>query len=218
MTDPFEVLRRVMQPRQRPPAGEVCEMCGERVPADHGHVASIGERRLLCACRPCYLLFTREGAGARRLRAVPQRFREAGSSAFTRAQWERLAIPVDVVFLFRQSDAVSPDGPSRVVACYPGPAGATESELDLAAWPQLVAGDPVLGDVEPDVEAVLVRRLGPDEFRCLVVPIDACYQLVGLTRRYWAGFGGGEEVWARFDAFFDDAVRRANPAGAGPRR
>jgi hypothetical protein len=204
-----------MQPRQRPPAGEVCEMCGEGIGAEHGHVASLSERRLLCACRPCYLLFTQEGAGARRLRAVPARYREASEFAFSQGQWDNLAIPVDLVFLFQQSDIVDPNAPLTIVACYPSPAGATESELDLGSWLEMAAANSVLADVEPDVEAVLVRRQGPGEFTCLVVPIDACYHLVGLVRQYWTGFQGGELVWHRIDEFFDNLHRRAAATRAG---
>jgi Family of unknown function (DUF5947) len=213
--DPFGVLRRVMQPRARPQPGEACEMCGEPITHMHSHVAALSERRLLCTCRPCYLLFTQPGAGSRRLHAVPDRYRLAADFAFTEAQWDDLAIPVDLVFLFQQSDLEVPDGPRKVVACYPSPAGATESELELAAWVELAAANPVLADVEPDVEAVLVRRYGAGEFTCLVVPIDACYQLVGIVRQYWAGFQGGDEVWHRIDDFFAEAHRRAGHPKAG---
>jgi hypothetical protein len=44
-----------------------------------------------------------------------------------------------------------------MVAFYPGPAGATESELPLPAWNRMVARDPRLAVLRPDVEALLVR-------------------------------------------------------------
>ena len=210
--DPFGILRRVMQPRERRRPGEACEMCGEQVSEAHSHVASLTERRILCTCRACYLLFTAEGAGARRLRAVPERVRLATDFSFSAAQWDDLAIPVDLVFLFQQSDAEDVEGPRRVVACYPSPAGATESELDLAAWAQIAAANPTLADIEPDVEAALVRRHDGETFTCLVLPIDVCYELVGLVRMYWAGFQGGDEVWQRIDAFFDQLLVRAGVA------
>jgi hypothetical protein len=214
--DPFGVLRRVMQPRERPRPGEVCEMCGEPVTDAHSHVASISERRIMCTCRACYLLFTAQGAGARRLRAVPERVRRADAFSFSQAQWDELAIPVDLVFLFQQSDVADIDAPRRIVACYPSPAGATESELDLAEWAAMAAANPTLADVEPDVEAVLVRRTGDGAFTCLVVPIDACYELVGLVRQYWSGFQGGDEVWRHIDEFFAQLLVRAG-GGQKPR-
>jgi hypothetical protein len=209
--DPFGVLRRVMTPRERPRPGEACEMCGEAVTAAHSHVASLSERRLMCTCRGCYLLFTAQGAGARRLRAVPERVISAEDFAFSQAQWDDLAIPVDLVFFFQQSDLDDPLGPRRIVACYPSPAGATESELDLSLWAEVAAQNPSLADVEPDVEAVLVRRSGDGAFVCLIVPIDACYELVGLVRQYWSGFQGGDEVWQHIDEFFAQLHTRARP-------
>lgn len=203
------MLRRVLQPRDRPPPGELCELCGEPIADGHGHVASLAERRLLCSCRACYLLFTNPGAGGRRLRAVPQRYRAVPDFAYSQAQWDELAIPVDLVFLFCQSELADPAAAQRTVACYPSPAGATESELDLGAWHEITAANPALADVEPDVEAVLVRRLAAGEFDCLVVPIDACYELVGLVRAHWTGFQGGDEVWRRIDTFFAGLHARA---------
>jgi hypothetical protein len=41
-----------------------------------------------------------------------------------------------------------------------------------------------------------------------IVPIDDCYELVGLIRSRWRGFGGGEEVWAAIHGFFDDLPTR----------
>jgi hypothetical protein len=55
------------------------------------------------------------------------------------------------------------------------------------------------------VEALLVRRAG-EGFECFLVPIDACYELVGLVRMHWKGFDGGQEAWEAIDGFFD-AVR-----------
>jgi len=64
-----------------------------------------------------------------------------------------------------------------------------------------------------DVEAALVRR-HEGAFECFVVPIDACYELVGLVRSHWTGVAGGAEVWARIEAFFDRLRERsASPGG-----
>jgi len=115
------------------------------------------------------------------------------------AQWEALQIPVRVAFFFDNSDL------GRVVAFYPSPAGATESLLPLEAWADVVAANPALTDLAPDVEALLVRRAG-EGFECFLVPIDACYELVGLVRMHWKGFDGGQEAWEAIDGFFD-AVR-----------
>jgi hypothetical protein len=139
---------------------------------------------------------------------VPERYRYDPGFALTPAQWDGLQIPVDLVFFFRQSDL------DRMVACYPGPSGATESLLDLASWRDVAAANPVLATMLPDVEAALVRRAS-GAYRCYLVPIDACYELVGLVRTYWTGFHGGDEVWARIDDFFERVRVRCEPAGGG---
>ncbi len=94
----------------------------------------------------------------------------------------------------------------RTIALYPGPAGATESQLDLAAWSEIIAENAVLATLEPDVEAVLLlRREGAT--RCFIVPIDAAYRLVGIIRTSWKGFDGGADAWAKIDAYFARAAR-----------
>ena len=89
------------------------------------------------------------------------------------------------------------------------------------AWNALANAHPWLTAAEPDVEALLARRQGP-EYLCLVVPVDACYELVGRIRTHWSGLGGGDRVRAEIDAFFAGALRRAEgptdrePAGTHP--
>jgi Family of unknown function (DUF5947) len=70
------------------------------------------------------------------------------------------------------------------------------------------AANPALGTVEPDVEAVLIRARG-NGFDGYVVPIDACYELVGMLRTHWRGFDGGAEAHAKIEEFFDGVARRA---------
>jgi hypothetical protein len=41
------------------------------------------------------------------------------------------------------------------------------------------------------------------------VPIDRCYELVGVIRTRWKGFGGGPDAWTEIDRFFDDLRREA---------
>ena len=69
--------------------------------------------------------------------------------------WARFAIPIGLAFFFRSSAA------GGVVALYPSPAGATECELDLAAWERARRRQPgAATSLEPDVEALIVNRLG----------------------------------------------------------
>ena len=205
---PLFVLRRIANRPPPPPAGEVCEMCGIRI-EEHGHVVDRTNRSLMCTCRPCYLLFTANGAELR-FRAVPDRYFSFPDFALGPGQWDQLEIPVGLAFFFHNSTM------GRMVAFYPGPAGATESELPLNAW-DLVAGEnPQLQLLEPDVEAILVRTpaRGSGEVTCYLVPIDVCYELVGGLRSVWRGFDGGREAHDRIDGFFQLVADRSKPAPA----
>jgi hypothetical protein len=95
-----------------------------------------------------------------------------------------------------------------VGAFYPSPAGATESLLPLDTWDRLLVDNEALRTMEPDVEALIVRRDDAHE-EAFLVPIDACYELVGELRRLWKGFDGGTEARDAMDAFFVRLAERA---------
>lgn len=199
-------LRRLAappQPAADSAAEERCEFCAAGIGERHGHVADVAEHRLMCVCRPCYLLFAPRGSGGGRYRGVGEDVRRVGDLDLDDARWDSLRVPVDLVFFFRQT------GADHLLAFYPGPGGATESELDLTAWSDIATANPVLEELEDDVEAALLRRR-EDVYSCHLVPIDLCYELVGVVRRRWTGLGGGPEVWREIDAFFaglDDRAR-----------
>jgi hypothetical protein len=180
-------------------------MCAVAIAEFHGHVVDLDVRSLMCTCRGCYLLFTAGGAGGKRFRAVPDRYLAFPDFELTPAQWDGLQIPVSVAFFFVNSSL------ERVAAFYPSPAGATESLLGLEAWDEIVTSNPALATLEPDVEAFLVRthprRTSAPE--CYLVPIDACYELVGRLRMLWRGFDGGREANDALEEFFDGVRTRA---------
>jgi Family of unknown function (DUF5947) len=179
---------------------EQCDLCGELIPPKHRHLIDVQDRRLLCACRPCSILFDHRGAGGGHFRLLPDRSRYVEGFELDDLLWQSFRIPVDLAFFFHSSAA------GRVVAFYPAPIGATESLLELDAWEELVRTNPVLEQLEPDVEALLVNRTHGAREQWLV-PIDRCYELVGVIRTRWKGFGGGPDVWAEIDRFFE-ALRR----------
>ncbi len=183
-------------------AVEHCELCREVLTDRHGHLVDTDKRSLACACRACYLLFTQEGAGGGRYRAVPERIYHDPSRSLSDLDWNDLQIPVAMAFFFYNSAI------GRVVAGYPSPAGPTECELDLEAWDRIAVEHPLLREMAPDVEAILVNRteLGNEVF---LIPIDMCYALVGELRMYWTGFDGGAEVRAALAAFMTGLRHRA---------
>jgi hypothetical protein len=185
--------------------GETCELCGEPVGPEHNHLVDLERRNLMCACRLCWMLFAPEGAGGGHFKAVPERYVAFPELRLTRAEWDSLQIPVSVAFFFVNSSI------ERVAAFYPGPAGATESLLPLDTWDELAIGHAELATLLPDVEAFLVRaERGAGEAECFLVPIDACYELVGRLRMLWRGFDGGREARQALDDFFAEVRARAS--------
>jgi uncharacterized protein DUF5947 len=172
---------------RRAAALERCELCGAAIGDDHRHLLEPQSREVLCACRACALLFDRGG----RYLLVPMRRTRLGE--VSDLDWEELRLPVDIAFFVHDSAA------GRDRAFYPGPMGATESQLPLRLS--------VLRTIQPDVEALLVdRHLGAREH--WIVPIDDCFRLVGIVRTHWRGLTGGKEVWAEIGRFFDGLERR----------
>ena len=177
---------------QRRPQAEVCEFCSVPLAGIHRHLLEVASRKLVCACDPCALRFENVIG---RWRLIPRDARPLPDFQITDAQWESLALPINLAFLF----SCTPAG--RVIAMYPSPAGATESLLPLASWRELVEANPVLTRMSPDVEAVLVNRLG-DAREYFIAPIDACYKLAGIIRLHWRGLTGGDKVRQELERFF----------------
>lgn len=200
---PYDVLARVRANRAAPqPVGERCEMCSEAIADEHQHVVNVDGRQLMCVCRGCYLLFT-DTAAALRYRAIPDRYLAFPGFALDRRAWETLQIPVGLAFFFRNSAL------GQTVAFYPGPAGATESELDLSAWNDIRAADPRVDMLADDTEALIFRVTSDEPPNCHLIPIDACYELVGRMRLLWRGFDGGQDVREFVDDFFETVARRS---------
>ncbi len=98
---------------------EQCELCAAPLSDEHRHVLDLRERRPLCVCRACSILFDRDGAGGGHYRLIPDRCRLVADFDLDDAFWLALHIPVDMAFFFESSAA------GRVVAFYPSPMGAT---------------------------------------------------------------------------------------------
>ena len=199
-------LRRFLA--ERPPQPERCGLCAAVVDdARHRHLVDTEQRSLVCACVPCALLMGQQGAAAGRFRAVPGRYLTDPGHRLDDRAWEALQIPVGVAFFFRNAAL------DRLVALYPSPAGATESELEPEAWTAALGDSRLAGLLEPDVEALLLRRTPAGRTACYLVPIDVCYELVGRMRLLWQGFDGGSKARAALDAFFAHVGQRARPVG-----
>ena len=196
-TSGFSALRRFAageKPlfKQHPPE-EQCELCSLRLSPEHRHLLETATRKIVCACDACAMRF--EGVLEGRFKIIPRDARHLPDFKISDAEWESLSLPINLAFFFYNTPN------QKMVAMYPSPAGATESLLPLTAWESLVRQNLLLNDMQADVEALLVNRVG-DKRDYFLAPIDKCFELVGTIRMHWRGLSGGEEVWRAIDEFF----------------
>jgi len=199
----FNLLRRLAQP---PAAEEKCDFCNTGLSPNHRHLFEVSTRLIICACEPCALRFQDVVGG--RFKLIPRDVRTLGDFQMTDTQWESLALPINLAFFFDSSAT------GKMTALYPSPAGATESLLPLDSWQELAAQNPELKEMAADVEAMLVNRVGASR-GYFIVPIDLCFELVGLIRSKWRGLSGGDEVWGAIEKFFARIRQQAQPSSSG---
>jgi hypothetical protein len=188
-------------PRQAPPSPSstaTCELCPIGIGEDHRHLLHLVERRIVCVCETCWSM-----------RSGDPEFRPPGSRTLWLEEfampdeiWSGFQIPIGLAFLMRSSVS------GGVVALYPSPVGATESELELTAWDALCEANPILEQMEPDAEALIVNRTA-DEHQYAIVPVDQCYSMVGLIKSRWEGISGGRGVEEAVGEFFERVRARA---------
>jgi hypothetical protein len=195
-------LARFVTAPTRTPSHARCELCTAEIGDVHRHVLELPTGGVLCACRPCAILFASPD-GFARYRTVPDRVRIDPSFALPPG---RLGIPVGVAFCVRASQ----DAP--FVANFPGPSGIVAAELSPEASNELARATPLAGLVEPAVEALLLHsERGALRTACYLVPVTAAYELAGRLRATWTGFTGGREAERELAAFFGELERRGTP-------
>jgi hypothetical protein len=195
---PINALRKFVITRE---PEERCDTCKSPLSDEHGHSFDPASRRVLCTCEECAALY------ASRFRPIPPEVTFLPDFQMNDAQWDDLMIPISLAFFCYNTSA------QRMTALYPGPAGAAESLLRLDAWDDLCASNPQLSALLPDVQALLVNRVGSVR-EYVIVPIDECYRLVGLIRLHWRGLSGGAVVWGEIARFFERLRKKGENAGA----
>ena len=178
---------------QRTADREHCDLCQASIPDDHRHLLNLHERQIVCVCESCWAI----RSGDADLRPVGSRTVWLSDFSLPDDVWAEFRIPIGLAFFMFSSVT------ECVVALYPSPAGATESELHFETWSRLVALNPVLRELEPDGEALIVNRMS-DPPAYAIAPIDRCYMLVGLVKANWQGISGGAAVPAAVDRFFEE--------------
>ena len=187
------VINTLRRFRERSSYQEKCEFCGIGLEAEHRHLLEVAKRRMVCTCTPCGLRFQDVVGG--RFKLIPSDIRHLSEFDLPDSEWESLALPINLAFFFYSTPH------QKMNAMYPSPAGATESLLPLTAWAALVERNSELTTMAADIEALLVNRVGATR-EYYIVPIDLCFELIGLIRVHWRGFSGGDKVWEEVDKFF----------------
>jgi uncharacterized protein DUF5947 len=172
---------------------ERCDLCGLSIPADHRHLLALSERAIVCACEGCWAMRSGEGD----YRPVGNRVVWLDDLDLPDDLWAMFQIPIGLAF-FMYSTVTQ-----CVVAMYPSPAGATESELHFESWARMTELNPVLAKLEPDIEGLIVNRL-LDPPRYAIAPIDRCYALTGAIKVAWEGISGGTGVEDAVASFFEE--------------
>jgi hypothetical protein len=180
---------------------ERCELCETTLPIEHRHMIHLDERRLLCVCDACWALRSDDPE----LRPAGVRTLWLDELEVPDELWARFEIPIGLAFFLRNG------ADDSIVALYPSPAGATESEIDAEAWEQLVQLNPVLRRLVPDAEGMVANRMG-DARQYTIVPIDECYRLVGMIKASWEGISGGEGPERAVEEFFSELRRKETVA------
>jgi len=201
-------MRALARPRDSPSQGarpvdadvERCDLCGVTIPDDHRHLLHLVERRIVCSCETCWAM--RSGDGD--YRPTGNRTAWLANLDLPDELWASFQIPIGLAF-FMESTVTS-----CVVAMYPSPAGATESELHFESWRQLVELNPALAGLEPDIEGLIVNRLSKPAMYA-IAPIDRCYALTGAIKLTWEGISGGTGVGESVTRFFDELRDAAVP-------
>ncbi len=182
-------------------SGERCDLCEGVMPDDHRHLLNLVERQIVCACESCYAI----RSGDPDLRPVGRRTLWLEDFELPEEVWASFRIPIGLAFFMHSSVT------NCVVALYPSPAGATESELHFETWRELRVLNPVLDELEQDAEALIVNRLS-DPPSYAIAPIDRAYMLVGLVKSRWEGISGGAGVDEAVAGYFDELRSAAAPA------
>jgi hypothetical protein len=180
---------------------ERCDLCDTTIPGEHRHLLNLVERRIECACESCWAL----RSGDAEYRPTGGRTLWLDALELPDEVWASFQIPIGLAFFMDSTIA------GCVVALYPSPGGATESELHFSSWSRMVELNPLLADLEPDIEGLIVNRLS-DPPAYAIAPIDRCYALTGTIKMNWEGISGGPRVREAVSGFFADLHARAVPA------
>src|ERR1700739_1186538 len=80
---------------------ERCELCEIEIPPQHRHLLEVARRRIVCSCDACALRFQDVVGG--RFQLIPRDAQPLPDFHLTDAQWDELALPINLAFFFFSS-------------------------------------------------------------------------------------------------------------------
>jgi hypothetical protein len=176
---------------------EFCDLCSTSIPDDHRHMLNIEERRIVCTCESCWAL----RSGDAEYRPVGSRTVWLPELNMPDEVWAGFQIPIGLAFFMYSTTS------ECVVAMYPSPAGATESELHFDTWNKVIELNPGL-NLDADIEGLIANRMVEPHVYA-IAPIDRCYELTGAIKASWDGISGGTGVDEAVARFFAQLEKKA---------
>jgi hypothetical protein len=171
-----------------------CDVCGMVVEFQPSYLVHPASRRLMFCCETCATNLV--GGGSGKYRRVPKSVQILADLKMSDAQWDSLSLPINLAFLYYSS----PDRGVLVVC--PSASGPNEIALPAPQWEDLVRDNPILRTFQPDVEGLLINRVGPTR-RYFRAPIDQCFKLTAFIKDHWSGVTGGVDIWRKLEWCFD---------------
>ena len=198
----FALHRFIRTPETTRSTAQQCEMCAAPLAGVQRHLLDLAHHTFLSICTACAQAFGPRGVNAGLYRLIPTRHLALLDFQATDDLWTG---PVKGICLLRNSETGS------VLAVYLDSPGVRESVFDRDRWQTLRTANPLLESLEPDVETLLLQRIGPAP-SAYIVPIDTCVRLIGLLEDHRRKQVGKQEIWRAVGAFFVDLQASASPA------
>ena len=92
----LSTLRRFSRSAQ-PRGAEQCDFCSTILATSHRHLLEVATRKIICACDACALRFENVVG---RWKLIPRDARVLSDFQMTDAEWETLALPINLAFFF----------------------------------------------------------------------------------------------------------------------
>ena len=191
-------IARLRQFADRTNTHLACDLCRSEVNEKHRHLLELSSRQIWCDCDACCLLFSESGEN--RFRLIPQRVTKLEID-FDDAAWTKLGIPIGLAYFQIRA-------PDQWLVGYPSPAGAVMASVEEEARNVLLMANTLVESLQREVEALVINRTST-EHQAFIVPLDRCYQLIGIIRQNWEGWTGGPRINKQVDLYFDQLEEAA---------